>query len=202
MKTLRSLLAIALAYGLSGVAKADDFQMVVVDPPPPPAATFPIYDIIALGSPVSAYFGACQPGELPLNSPSYDGCIALLNGTGVVLNSLQITVPDIGGVLGQTAGCPIDPNDIFPVSGISCAPNPVGGTFLLNFTGGNISPNFPLDNFVIAEDGVPFASFPAISVVAANTPEPRSIWLLFTGVLSVGWFGVYRRRHALCELRP
>jgi hypothetical protein len=190
MRMLRYLLSIALVFALCARAKADDFQMVVVDPPP----TFTFYDLTSLGTPFTLSWGNCAPGEVPSGSPT-DGCISLLNGTGKLITSLEVIVPDTDGVVGQTAGCPTA-NSLFPI--ISCPPNPVGGFFDINFSGGNITPGM---FFVLAEGGVPDpTTFPDVTAIA-GAPEPSSLWLLSTGILSVGFFFT-RRQRALGTLRP
>jgi hypothetical protein len=196
MKLLRYLFAITLVCSLSHVARADDYAMVIIDPVP--LNTITTYDITTVGSPVAAAWSSCAPGELPNGSPSYDGCISFLNGTGTTLTGFDLVVPDTGGVVGQTASCPTtDPNDIF--TNINCPPNPVNGDWTLTFGGGSIAAG---EYFVIAEDGVPDpTTFPTTNAIGV-TPEPNSFWLLSTGVLSLGFFGAYRRRETLLALRP
>jgi hypothetical protein len=187
---LRCLLVIGLVCGLSGIAKADDFQMVVVDPPP----SFTFFDITSLGTPFTASWSACAPGELPSGTTGYVGCISFLNGTGVTLTNLELIIPDTGGIVGQTANCAIDPNNIF--SNLNCPADPVNGNFILNFSGGSIAPS---EFFVIAEIGADPSAFPDVTAIVS--PEPSSALLLSTGILSIGLFAAYRRRDLLCESR-
>jgi hypothetical protein len=198
MKILRYLLPMALVLSLCGRAKADDFQMVVVDPPPP-IVNITTYDITL---PNFTYtdipFTDCQPGELPSGSPSYQGCIAFLNGTGVNLTALTLTVPNLGGIVGQTADCPTDPNKIF-TGAPTCPVDPTSGAWTLIFTGGvGITPS---EFFVVAENGAAPGDFPAISAnfAAAATPEPASLWFMATGVLMGGVFLSQRSRRAMAE---
>jgi hypothetical protein len=75
----------------------------------------------------------------------------------------------------------------------------VNGDWTLTFGGGSIAAG---EYFVIAEDGVPDpTTFPTTNAIGV-TPEPNSFWLLSTGVLSLGFFGAYRRRETLLALRP
>jgi hypothetical protein len=198
---LRGLLAFALVYGLTGVAKAQDsdFQMVVIDPP----VTGTFYDITTPETPLTdVQFGACLPGEVPSGSGPYAGCILFLNGTGQILDGLQFSVPYADGVVGQTASCPTDPNDIF-TNTPTCPADPMDGTFTLSFSGGpGIPASLPGAIFVVAESGVDPTLFPEISVVA-NVPESRSMSLLVVDVLmSAGFIGFWRRRHAVRVSQP
>jgi hypothetical protein len=119
-----------------------------------------------------------------------------LNGTGANLTGLTLTVPDLDGIVGQTADCPADPNKIFanPI----CPSDPTGGVWTLLFSGGSITPG---EFFVVAENGASADDFPAISAdFSAVTPEPGSIWLMSTGVLMAGAFLAERRRRATAEM--
>jgi hypothetical protein len=192
---LRYLFVAALVCGLSSVAKADDYAMVIIDPPPPPAGVT-TYDITFLGESLTLPWSPCVAGELPAGSTGYIGCISLENTTGTELTSFELTVPDTGGIVGQTANCPTDPNDVF--QDLNCNPNPVDGTFYLDFSDGDIPAREGY--FIIAEYGATPATFPDTTVIA-GTPEPSSLLLLSTGVLSIGMFGFYQRRRPLCESR-
>ena len=187
MKSLRLLLVLITALAITRVGRADDFQMVVIDPQP---IQIPLYDIQAgdLDQPFSVSFSTCQPGELPTGSPSYQGCIDFLNGTGQVLTGLTLSVPDALGIVGQTADCPSDPNNIF--SNLSCPSNPLNGTWTLSFTGGSIAPG---QYFVIAENGADPSNFPDPTATFTATPEPGSIWLLSTGALLGGFLATRKR---------
>jgi hypothetical protein len=134
MKMLRCLFAIALVYGISGVAKADplDFQMVVIDPPPPPSS-FTTFVLLPGTTSFTLPFSACAPGELPSGTKTYDGCLALLNSTGNVLTSLEVSFVPTEAFTGQQANCALDGvGDVFHTT--SCNPDPVNGLFLLDFT--------------------------------------------------------------------
>lgn len=193
MKMLRFLIATFLVLGLTSVANAVNFQMVVVDPPP----TYTFYDITSLDTAYTLSWGDCAPGEVAPGVPS-EGCISLLNGSGTTITSLDLSVPDTDGVLGLTATCPSEPTDIF--GALSCTADPVDGTFTFDFSGGTGAA--PGQFFVIAEGGVDPSTFPDTTATASGvTPEPSSIWLLTTGVLAGGFFFAPLRRRALCQTR-
>ena len=222
MRILRYLMAIALVCGLSGVAKADDFQMVVVDPVPPANLITPI-----LTNNFVVTLSTCQASQLfGLSAATYIGCFTGENETGKALTSLQILIPvfNLGNQLDQPACAPASLNiNIF--SNVTCGFTNNNQDYFVNLSGGNIPAatgvNGDCDNdgdggaklnnddvscnaasiFTIAEAGVPVSTFPSFNAVA-NTPEPSSIWLMSTGVLSIGLFGAYRRRQTLCESRP
>jgi hypothetical protein len=180
MRMLHYLLPIALLCGLSGVAKAEDFQMVVIDPT---GGTLITSTAFVFG------FDPCAPGEVP--GDGYQGCFAARNGTGELITSIQFSIPLIPG---QVAGCvAFDGHlDLFPI--VTCDTGPAG--YLLTFSGGKIQAG---DFFLVAEAGVAADAFPDVSAVI-NAPEPGSLWLLSTGILSLGFFFV-RRQPALCTPR-
>jgi hypothetical protein len=221
-KMLRYLCAAALLCGLAGVAKADDFKMVVVDPPSlnPTAITSDSF---------VASFGACQANQLPSDLVgTYVGCFTGINLTGAPLTSLQILIPVFDYPQGspQTAGCPTLPNNQDLFSSITCGTTSNGLDFYVDFSGGNIptavnhgdcdydgdarnlnADDYKCDSasiFTIAEAGVPPNGFPDLTVQAdvAVTPEPSSVLLLCTGVLSIGLFGALRRRQSLNAISP
>jgi hypothetical protein len=181
MKTLRYLLAIGLFCGLSGIAKADDFQMVVIDP---------IGGSVITTTAFPFSFSPCAAGEVPSNpnNPNtYIGCFVGENGTGVDLTSLQLLIPPIPN---QSAGCSPFGEQLDIFTSITCTSGPNG--YLVNFAGGDI----PLGGFfLIAEAGVDPTVFPQVAAVA-NAPEPGSLLLLSTGVLAIGFFFT-RRRNAV-----
>ena len=186
MRVLRYLFAIALVLSLARVAKADDFGMVVVDPYTGPYSIYPITSL----SDTFAFAECEEPGQLP-SGAAYDECFSGQNETGGALTSLVITIPLIAG---QTVGCALDSTlpDIF--ADVSCETTANG--YLLDFSGGSITPG---EIFTIAEAGVP-SGFPNAAGVF-NTPEPSSIWLLSTGVLTSGFFLANWRRRALDPAR-
>jgi len=188
MRILRSFLAIALVAGLSGVAKADDFQMVVIDPP-----TYTV-NVITSTSFTFSLAPCVAPGQVPVGS-DYLGCFTGQNETGAALTSLLIDIPAL--VDSQTATCALNGNGLDFFSDVTCDTETDGYT--LNFMDGSI-PNDAV--FTIAEAGADPADFPDDNSAVANAPEPNSFWLMSTGVLSIGWFGAYRRRKMLSESRP
>jgi hypothetical protein len=189
MKLLRYVALIVLMCGLSAVARADDFQMVVVDP------TYTgTYQINTITTTTFGFtFTECEsPGQLPAGV-SYDGCFSGQNETGVDLTSLMIEIPVFGG---QTVGCSPSTTVLNLFTNISCGENASDTDYILEFTGGDIVPG---ELFTLAEDGVD-ASVPGAfppGPVTANTPEPATFWFLSTGVLSIGLLGAYRRRQAI-----
>src|SRR5580698_5051819 len=90
MKLAHCFLAIAMACGLTGAAKADtlDFHMVVLDPPSAPGfTTVPIFT-----TPFTITFSACAPGQLPTNTlGTYEGCFSGVNRTGNDWTGLDLT---------------------------------------------------------------------------------------------------------------
>jgi len=215
---LRYLFAIVLVLGLSSVARAGgNFQMVVVDPPS--------YVDIITSPDLTVGLDPCVAGQVPHGhgDPSYDGCFTGLNDTGETLTSLELLIPVITGF---TPTCTDAPGSIFTV--MSCdGKTPDGKDYIIDFSGG---PGIPTATdcdgpgggsdgdsgalnsddfnascnadtiFTIAESGAPSSDFTTVSVIGVEAPEPGSLWLLSTGVLSVGLFATWRRR-TLCRTR-
>jgi hypothetical protein len=203
MRMLRYLLAIALVSALSGVAKADDFkpgdfQMVVVDPFPPASLITQITT-----DTFQFTLSPCDPSQLfGLDPAVYLGCFTGENETSGPLTSLRMLIPvfDFNDELDQP-GCSPVAQDIFAT--VSCGFTNDNLDYFVDFSGGNIPPgSLAASVFTIAVAGVPPEDFPKDVTVVANAPEPSSIMLLSTGVLSIGLFGVYRRRRDLCTSRP
>jgi hypothetical protein len=180
MKILHYLLAITLVAGLSSVAKADDFQMVIIDP---------TYSVNVITSTAFSFsLAPCvAPGQVPVGSP-YLGCFTGQNETGVALTSFVIDIPAL--IQGQTAGCALNGNNLDFFQTVSCSTN--SGGYILDFSNGSI----PVGGvFTIAEAGADPSLFPANnSAVANTTPEPSSLLLMSTGILSIGSLVAYRRR--------
>jgi hypothetical protein len=222
MRILRYLLAIALV-AVSGVAKADDFQMVVIDDDPTPIPAYLITPVFTDG--FSVTLSPCKASQLFGLSPgTYLGCFTGENETGAALTSLQILIP-VFTFDDQTdqPGCSPVSQDVFKT--ITCGFTSDNKDYFLDFSGGDLPPatgyKGDCDNdgdggsklneddvkcniasiFTIAEAGVPANDFPDDFSAVANAPEPNSFWLMSTGVLSIGLFGAWRRRRMLCESR-
>lgn len=231
MKMLRCLSAIALVCGLTCVAKADDFKMVVGDPTVPLYVIQPVYsESFSLNFPTTGPSAGCgAPGQLPSSVPDpqdYTACFTGINLTGSALTSLQIEFPVFdypGTSTPDLPDCPTLPSgDAF--STISCGLTNGNSDYLLQFSGGDI-PTATFANtscylvpfdvdcsspaiFTIAF-GIPGASLQSQDQVInmldtegvtadANvvvTPEPNSILLMSTGLLSIGLIGAYRRQN-------
>jgi hypothetical protein len=199
MRMLRYLLPIALVFALTGIAKADDFQMVVLDPiEPNPPTTFITYAIT--NASFTAIFTPCAIGQVPSGAQgTYWECFTGFNdlmdshGNGITMTSLFMTFPTIPGQ--TSAACSPDGDTSLNLFSV-CNPSTSPTGFTLDFSGGGIAPGV---TFVIAEYGV-LTDFPNASAVA-NAPEPSSFLLLSTGALMAGLFFAYQRRHTLCALR-
>jgi hypothetical protein len=195
MRILRYLIAITLFCGLTAAAKAAqvNFQVIVIDPQ---LKGTPIY---STANPFTITWGSCSTTP----APTFDGCFTGENATGHSITSLTLFVADVQNTASDP--CPKLSLSIFSTS--ECM-NTSGG-YLLYFTGGSI-PSGDGDNdeddeasiFTIAEDGVSHpndvlkttATFN--SPAPATTPEPDSLLLLATGVLTGGgvMLGDWRRR--------
>jgi hypothetical protein len=221
MRILRYLLVIATVAALCNVAKADtfvpgDFAAIVIDPLPLASEIN-----IVLNPTFPITLTPCQTDQLDGLSPTdFVGCFTGLNNTGTALTSLTMQFPAIllaGDVL-DTANCPIEAQNIFTT--ISCGfTDSTKSEYVLDFSGGDI-PSFGFGSdcragqgitdaceedslFTIAIGGIPFNDLPQNFTADANTiaPEPDSIWLMSTGVLSIGLFAAFRRRMVVCEPR-
>jgi len=221
MRILRHLLAMAMVASLSGVAKGDtfvpgDFAAVVIDPLPNPNEI-----TLILNQSFTVSLAPCQADQLDgLSTADFVGCFTGLNNSGADLKSLSMQFPAIflGNVL-DLPNCPLEPQNIF--TSISCGFTDSTDTeYVLNFSGGDIpsfgqGPDCPPSSsgieaceedslFTIAIGGIPFNTVPQNFTAQANavSPEPSSIWLISTGVLSIGMFVAFRRRQILCAPRP
>jgi hypothetical protein len=191
MKMLRFLFAFVLALGLAAVAKADDFQMVVLDPTY--TGTYLINPLTNLST-FSVTFTECEePGQLP-SGANFDGCFSFQNDTEANITGLDISVN--GLVPGQTAGCALsglldshgDPLDIFSDPGCS----DLSDGYTLSFEGGTITPG---EIVTLAEKGVDVTVTPfPPTTVTPTVPEPASISLLSTGVVAAGSLFAQRRK--------
>lgn len=198
MRNLRNLLAVTLLCALASVAKAApvDFQVVVIDPP-----SLPGFTIIGPSTPqpINVNWGGCALTP----APTFDQCFVVVNDTGHDITSLSLFVPNT--VNTNSNPCPTFSNASLDLFSLKNCSNTNGG-FLLNFGGGVIPSadgDFDFDDFdsffVIAVDitgdgSLPNASLAVNSPIIA-TPEPNSLLLLSTGLLSGGLLlGDWRRR--------
>jgi hypothetical protein len=187
MKMKHWLIALAMVCGLTGMAKAEavGFQMVVIDPTY--SGNYTINTITTTTFPFT--FSECEsPGQLP-QGVSYDGCFTGQNETGGTITSLTVDIPLTAG----PASCGFSTTVANLFSTVSCAPNSNNTDSVLTFSGGDVVEG---ELFTLAESGVDVTvtPIPQGSVVAAISPEPDSLLLLSTGVLSVGAFFHRRQR--------
>jgi hypothetical protein len=180
MRMLRYLFAIALISTLSGVAHADDFQMVVIDPIVPLYLIQPVYtDDFSLTFPTTGPHAGCKPSQLngiPVSQQSgFDACFTGINLTGAPLTSLQIELPTFtlpNQSSTDTPACPTFTSDEF--SSISCVINSTDTDYLLDFSVGSIPTATWFNSFCFFN---PFSNSnvdcdsPAIFTIAIGFPD-------------------------------
>ena len=183
MKRFRAFLALAVLCSFTLHAKADDFQMIVID-------AYSIQDITTTTFQFS--FLPCDVGQAPTG---YAGCFSGENLTGTPIRSLTIEVPHLIG--SQTAGCDAFAGGLGFFS--TCDPETESDGYTLTFSGGTIPEGPGLKGaFTIAEIGAAPGDFGTMTgTINAATPEPDSLVLLSTGLLSTGVYLVRRRRAKL-----
>jgi hypothetical protein len=189
MKFLRPALIVALLSIVSaGAALADDIH-VIFDPQTP----IPVGNFGVVTDPTAIYsfsFGSCAATGIPPAFAGDDGCIALVNESGVSLKSLNLSFIVNAALVGQTIGCDsLDEN----LTSNDCANIP--GPFTLdqivsvNFFAGDPVLNNSL--FVFGETGVAYQDAPIFSVTA---PEPTPLTLLAAGMGLIGLCMVFAKR--------
>lgn len=213
-RMLRYLAVLVFMCGFASAARADDFQMVVIDPN---VAATPIYS-----NDFSITLTPCTSAQLDGLSPStYLGCFTGENESGSPLTSLQLLIPvfDYNNQVDQP-GCSPVTQDIF--ADISCGFTNNNQDYYVDFSGGSIPSSSANNNcwcgnddtqhsaevelcnpdsiFTIAVAGVPPSSFPTDIPVVANTPEPNSLCLMLTGLLA-GGLCVFGRRRSLVSIQ-
>ncbi len=199
MRVSTGLFVIALAAGLTGVAKADsvDFRMSVLDGPITGA-------FITDTTPFQVAFGNCPAA---LTNAGALGCFTGVNDTGLTISSLDLTFDNtvsasdptdfFNFLNGQTPNCV--PSTFFSNVNSPCylsgPSDSSSSTYVLDFAGGTgISAG---TTFYIAEyDASPNAFQGGMGTVtlSGETPEPSSILLLFTGILLIGFYVARNRR--------
>jgi hypothetical protein len=210
MRNLRYLIAVTLFCGLTAAANAAqvNFQVIVIDPNP--ANVFHLTDSTL--QPLSVNWGSCAGNPAPITH--FDGCFSIENETTHTITTLTLFMANAQN--SNPNACPTFANDAF-LNAPVCT-NTLGG-FLVYLSGGNILPashhnDFRDDDrddddanpsiFTIGEDGVNDPNRNLVTTATVNsptpaaTPEPNSLLLLATGVLTGGglMLGDWRRRMA------
>jgi hypothetical protein len=175
MKIIRFLAVIALLIASSGMAKA--YVIGVLDP-----VSGPGYSTVEPGQTFPLTF----INDCWVFGINAQGCFFGLNVSDQPLTTLNLTIP---GIKGQTADCQTV-GTLF--ADATCTET--DDVYTLDFSGG--TGIGACTYFVIYENGVNAADFPAGSAVADPTPEPGSLWLALSGTGTLGYF-VRRRRRLL-----
>ena len=182
MKILRYLMLSVLLLGVSNIAHA--FSWTLQDPP---STDSPFFTLSPGQQSFSFGFATC---DVPFNGHVYTGCAVGFNDTGQTLTTINFTFGNAPGL--DAAQCS---SDAFSASTTTCDSSSSEGYFLsFNDDCGSKTCGIPDDNFfVILEDGLPGGEFPDVAGVANPTPEPSSIWMVLSGMGSLGYL-VRRRR--------
>lgn len=179
LRYFRPALLAALVFVFCGAAFADDIH-VTFDPVPIPVGNFGV-----ITDPTAIYsfsFINCTSVGIPSEFAGDDGCIALINETGVALPSLTLSFVVNSALVGQTISCEsLDGNLTSNNCASVPAPFTLGQPVSVQFFGGTAIPNDSL--LVFGETGVAFQDAPVFDVTAAVTaPEPSAAAFMLLGV--------------------
>jgi hypothetical protein len=187
MKILRYLMMAILIVGMSGSARAAGFSWNLQDP----TSTDSPFFVLSPGQTSFSFgFANCY---VPFDGHVYTGCAVGFNNTGVTLTTIGFNFANADGLDGAPANCSSD-----AFSDIACGP-PSNDVYSLTFNDdcGSKTCGVPDDHFfVILEDALPGGDFPDVAGVANPTPEPSSIWMVLSGMGSLGYLVRRRRKTA------
>lgn len=209
MKTFRFALALAVLFGMTGVANA--YRINVLDPITTYQIMTPNFTVV---------FSACETGQLPHGATPDPGslCFSGLNETGATITTIQFSIPTSGPLAHGNPACDaVSGQSIY--ANATCSRYSDGNTVFF-FSGLNIltdtdpNANAANDSFLIYLSGVPQSTVPSDIQPAqvtqpptltlpqgvtplpplSSTPEPGSFALLSTGLASLGATAWRKRR--------
>ena len=185
MKILRYLMMATLIVGMSGIARAAGFSWNLQDPP-----DGGFFAVTQTGVPFSFTFEDCS---FNVGGITYKGCAEGQNQTNVTLTSFQFTFENVPALGGATPNCI---SDSFAV--VTCGL--VGDQYVISYVcdPGAACGIAPDGVFNIYEDALPGSQFPVVGAIANPTPEPSSVWLVLSGMGSLGYLVRRRRSVSSC----